>query len=272
MSHYDTIGVSKDATQAEIKKAYRRLANKYHPDKKTGDDVKFKEINAAYDIIGDKDKRSQYDINPNFDQQGGHDNGFRHDFKSAAEMYEFMRKRNYDAQTRNQDSLVSYEISLKDAYNGGEHTFNVDWLTETIKLTIPKGVRPGAKFKIQGKGRPQRPDLPIGDMIVQIQISRYQDWDLQGPNLVLPITINAIDAMVGCSKEFTHLSGKKYKVPVPAGCSHGEKLRLSGLGMAAPALQAGTKSGDLYVVILVEIPKILDKTDVKILQGISKKL
>lgn len=274
MSHYETLGVTKNATQSEIKKAYRKLANKYHPDKKEGDEIKFKDINAAYDIIGDENRRQQYDMNPNFDQGFQGNQGFNRDFgrqynfRSAEEMYAFMRNQREAAMTKNQDTLVVLEVTLKDAYLGKDQTFEVDWVKDSIRFTLTPGTRPGAKYRLSGKGKVHRTDLPAGDLIVQVQLTRVGDWDLVGADLYLPIHINPIEAMIGCTKEFEHLSGKKYKVPVGAGTGHGEKLRLAGLGMPIP----NNKHADMYAVIVIDSIKITDEEDVKSLQEISNKL
>lgn len=253
MSHYETLDVNKDATQPEIKKAYRKLANKHHPDKNSGDDTEFKKIAEAYDILGDAAKRSDYDQYPNgnpFDHAGRQ--GGNHGFT------EF----NFDDLFRrpkpqvNPDSIANIQVTLKQAYTGAD--FNIDLEAGAINLKIPAGTRSGTKLRIPGKGPKRFPDLPAGDLYAVVNIAMPPNWGWVGDNLYYQTRVDAISAMIGGTGEVDHISGKKYKVEIPAGSQPGDKVRLKGLGMTNPV---NTVVGHLYIVIDIYIPTITDKEE-----------
>jgi len=262
MTHYDTLGVSKSATPDDIKKAYRKLAMKYHPDRTNGDETKFKQIQEAYNVLSDANKKAEYD-NPQpqfrFNTSSGFGNEDINDIFSDI----FGRTRHQ----KNPDSLVNIEVSLLQAYTGTN--FVIDTQYGAVNLTIPAGIRPGSKLKIPGRGPVQHANLPPGDLYVVVHIAESNEWSRHNDDLYIRIEIDAFTAMVGTSIEIQHLTGKKYNVTIPAGIQSNEKIRLKGMGMNNPRNDV---VGHLYVVVTVNIPKITDQSDIETLNNIRNKL
>jgi len=259
MSHYDTLGVAKDADQSEIKKAYRRLASVHHPDKNNGNDAHFKKIGEAYDILSDEGKRQEYDMYPNGRPQmhmhGGHFN------------FEDMFRQHRHQQRENPNSIANIQITLKQAYDGEDYQLNLD--SGTIKLKIPPGTRSGTKMRLPGKGSTRFLDLPPGDLYVVINILMPLNWGWNNDDLYYQTKVDAISAMIGATAEIDHISGKKYKLEIPAGSQHGDKVRLKGLGMVNPV---NTVVGNLYIIIDIFIPTVTEELDRNTLSNLRGKL
>ena len=173
MDHYQTLGVSRDADSSEIKKAYRKLASKHHPDK-GGDEQKFKQLQEAYETLSDPEKRANYD-NPNpfrgFDGDpfAGRGNPFADIF---GDMFgQRQRKQNFNAET-------SLQITLEDVYHGA--TRRVDVGTGPIDIEIPRGIKDGTIYNIPGKAPQQDPNLPPGDLRIRLITDKGDTLNLNG--------------------------------------------------------------------------------------------
>lgn len=250
MSHYETLGIKKDASQAEIKKAYRKLANQHHPDKNNGDDVVFKKIGEAYDILGNETKRKEYDLYPNgnpFDHVG-RGGGAYHEFS-----FDDLFRRRQQPQ-KNPDSMANIQVTLKQAYTGAD--FNIDLADGAINLKIPAGTRSGTRMRIPGKAPKRFPDLPPGDLYAVVNIAMPPNWGWHNDDLYYQTKVDAISAMIGGTGEIEHVSGKKYKVKIPPGSQPGDKVRLKGLGMTNPV---NTVVGNLFIIIDIYVPTITDE-------------
>lgn len=258
MNHYDTLGVDKSADPAEIKKAYRKLAGKHHPDK-GGDENEFKRIQQAYEVLSDPKKRAQYD-SPEPDWQRYTPPDFADIFGDA-----FNQFRNNHR--RNPDSLVNVELSLAQAYTGT--TFHLDLPSgETVALRVPAGVRDGTRLRVAGKARQRYADLPAGDIYVAVHVNVPPNWGRHEDDLFIRVEIDAIDAMIGTTIQLKHINDKTYSVTIPKGMQMGEKVRLNGLGMANP--RSGME-GSLYVIVDVKIPDIKDQAILDVLNTIRQK-
>lgn len=266
MNYYEVLGVPRESTPEDIKRAYRKLANQWHPDKPNGDANKFREVQEAYEILSDPEKRAAYD-NPR--PQGFHFNfgggpaGFD-DF--LAEMFQggFRGFHQQQTRTKNNDSLVDININLHQAFNGANLEFLINNRRETIY--IAPGTREGTKIRLQGRGPKQYQDLPAGDLIIRVRhivmpqgVARDQD------DLYMQIGVNALDLITGGEVELEHPSGKVLKVRVPSGTQSGSKLRLSNLGFTNPGNQS--QLGHLYVIVQAEIPVI---TNPELLDQLTK--
>ena len=257
MDHYQTLGVGRDANASEIKKAFRKLAMKHHPDK-GGNEEKFKEIQQAYETLSDPQKRAQYD-NPNpFEQFGGDPfgQGFEDIFGSI-----FGRRRQ---PTKNADGIVDVRITLLQAYTGTNVIVNTGYTQ--LDVTIPQGVSEGERLRLTGKGPIRHTELPPGDLYVRIHIDVPEGWGRDQVELFKRQNINVIDAMVGCEIKVQHIDGKKYTLTIPAGTQPGTKLRMRGLGMTCPHRNI---KGNLNVIVEVDVPKVIDKDDKNILNTIK---
>jgi len=260
MDHYETLGVQRDATEQDIKKAYRKLASKHHPDK-GGDQEQFKRIQGAYEVLSDPDKRMQYD-NPNpfnqFEGFGGNGNPFESIFGDI-----FGARRQPE---RNPDGVVDITITLLQAYTGTNMIVNTGYTQ--LDVSIPQGADEGDRLRIPGKGPLKIRGLPPGNLFVRIHVDPPIDWGRKGPELFMRHNINVFDAITGCNVNITHLDGKVYQLRIPPGTEPGTKLRMNGLGMFVP--NRGVQ-GNLNVIIEYDVPKVTDIEDVEVLNKIKKK-
>ena len=260
MNYYETLGVNHTTPPEEIKKAYRRLASKHHPDK-GGDEAQFRKIQEAWEVLGDPAKKYQYD-NPQPDWQRHSPN----EFSDFADIFNGVFGQGRQA-TRNPDAQVNAQITLKQAYLGS--TFVMDLHSgESVNVRIPAGVRDGTRFRLQGKARQRDPNLPPGDLYVMVHIEPLQDWGRQEDNLYVRKEIDAIDAMVGTKVDIKHINDKTYSVQIPKGIQPGEKVRLNGLGMDNP--RSGV-AGALYVIVDVRIPNIKDQAILDVLNTMRQR-
>ena len=291
--YYKILGVSKDASQEEIKKAYRKLALKYHPDRNKGNkeaEERFKDINEAYAVLSDPEKRKQYDMlgaegfQSRFNQQDifrGFDfeNIFR-DFgfgfggrvrdifsdlfgDLGGTSYHFHgspydRAESYTSRgVKGRDFIYELPITLEEAAKGAKKTvsYNADGRQETISISIPAGVRDSQKLRIKGKGGQGSYGGPRGDLYVQVRIMEHPLFRREGDDLFYRQRIKYSDAVLGTEVEVPTIYGKRLKLKVPPGTQCNSKLRIKGYGL--PKSNRG--KGDQYVEIIIDVPKSLTK-------------
>jgi len=272
MNYYDVLGVPTDASEADIKKAFRKLASQHHPDK-GGDTDKFQQIQEAYEVLGDANRRHEYDHPPrqgfsgNFhDHQTFGDDIFAQFFGAGGRGGGF-NFRQGNMRMQNPDAMTNIMITLSECFHGTVKVLQFN-NTESLNLNIPAGTLPGTRMRLSGKSpNVANPQAPPGDLIVTIQVQREGAYDLDGPNLIHYAEIDAISAMTGCDLPVRHLNGSTVKLKVPPGTQHGAKLRIRGMGMPLPG-QAGA-SGDWYTVINIYVPKITDPDTIDMLNKIQ---
>lgn len=267
MDYYGILGVPKDASQEDIEKAWKKKRIKAHPDK-GGTEEGFQQLQEAYETLSDVNRRRQYD-NPQQHHQQHHQQYHYNNFEDMPpDMQAAFRRAGFGPpQKRNPNGVKHVTVPLKDAYNGCVIDVTPPWEEGPISINLDPGTRPQSRYRLTGLGQEVYTDLPRGDLHVVIDVPREELWDISGNDLVRAIHINAIEAMIGTKKEFEHLSGKKYKVTVPAGTNHADKQRMKGLGMPV-----GDFKGDLWVVFLVNIPKITDDKQVEKLKEVHESL
>lgn len=273
MNYYDVLGVPTDASEADIKKAFRKLASQHHPDK-GGDTNKFQQIQEAYEVLGDTDRRHQYDHPPRQGFQGHFhehqtfgDDIFAQFFGAGGRQggFEF-RQQNM----RNPDAMTNIMISMKDCFNGVSKVLDFGQ-GNSQTINIPAGSLPGTKIRLTGMSpNIANPQAPPGDLIINIQVHREQGFDLDGPNLIHYAEIDAISAMVGCDIPIRHITGKTVKLKVPPGTQPGAKLRIRGMGLPIPG--QGGISADWYTIISIRVPQITDENMVNELNKIDYQL
>tara|TARA_Y100001972_G_C7645247_1_gene324222 strand:+ start:455 stop:1261 length:807 start_codon:yes stop_codon:yes gene_type:complete len=262
MDHYQTLGVSRDADASEIKKAYRKLAMKHHPDK-GGDEQQFKDIQNAYSVLSDPQKRAEYD-NPNpFGGFGGGDpfgsgNPFADIFGDIFGRRTQQRAQNFDAQTE-------LQISLEEVYTGT--TQRIDIGSGLIDLKIPKGVREGTRFTIHGKGPQQDPNLPPGDLFVRIRYRPNFEYGKENNNLIGILEVDYLDAIIGASVNVRHISGRMLSVTIPPDTQPNALLRLRGEGFTDPQ---SSIVGDFIIRVQVTPPERLSDEHKRLLQRIQQ--
>ena len=241
---YAVLGVAKDADQGTIKKAYKKLAQKYHPDRYTGDDAttKFQEVNTAYQTLSDPDKRATYD-NPTPEgytfQTGGNAHMEDHLRRMAEEMMN--RSTGGGFNRGNRYPMANVTITLEEAFTGTTRTLTSDG--ETTTIDIPAGVRSGNQLFADG-------------IIIVIRVMRHNKFQRSEDDIATAVQINAIEAMVGVECCMTNIDGKIIKVQIPAGIQHGKLVRAAGMGMPNPEIN---RRGDLLVQVVITTPS--DLTD-----------
>lgn len=291
-SLYDTLGVSKSASGDEIKKAYRRLARKYHPDinKEPGAEDKFKEINAAYEILSDEKKRAQYDRygDAMFGGQNFHD--FASGSASMGDLNEILRNifgggfssggggfsgfsqgfgggfgGGFDAGFA-QDLDVNAKVSIpfEVAVLGGEHSVNLSG--ESIKIKIPHGIMDGEKLRIKGKGKAVRGAMR-GDLILTVNILSSDEYERDGDDLYKDVEI-PLKAMLFGGKVTVKTLKKDVTIKIAENSKSGQKIRLKGYGVQN---RKSDIFGDLYLRARVRLPDVTS-LDKKLVEALKEKL
>ncbi|MFQ5429866.1 MAG: DnaJ C-terminal domain-containing protein [Phycisphaerae bacterium] len=302
--YYEVLGVSRSATDADIKKAFRRLAKKLHPDQNKGDasaETRFKELQEAYAVLSDPGKRRQYDqfghaapgtVFP----PGGHGHvrssgGVPVDFGDLADLFDF----SFDQQPRS-----GRGASIFDAFMGGEPgrrqqaaVTPAEDLESTVSLTfeqavrgttldlevsrgsrkrerisvhIPPGVRSGQRVRIRGKGKPGRGRRAAGDLYVICDVQPHPYFERRDEDLYLTVPVTVSEAALGAKVDLPTLDGTR-TVTIPPGTASGAKLRLAGLGVPNPK---GESRGDQYVVIKIVPPKPLTEKQRQLLEQLAE--
>jgi DnaJ-class molecular chaperone len=276
---YQTLGVSKDASQDDIRKAYRKLAKEHHPDLNPGNaqaEKRFKEISAAYEIIGDEAKRKRFDAGE-IDEHGAErperkyyreyaeaDPGFRysrsaageHDFGDMGDIFaDLFRGRGGGEGLRMPGSDVRYTLPIEflEAAKGGSKTVTMPD-GKTLDIKIPAGIRQGQTLRLRGQGQPGIGGGPPGDALVDVAITPSGVFTRDGNNIrsVLPVTLG--EALNGSTVRAETIDGA-VDVKVPKGSNSGTTMRLRGKGIADP--RSGTR-GDHLLELRVALPDPAD--------------
>lgn len=265
MDYYQILGVDKTSSQDDIKRAYRKLAMKHHPDR-GGDDVEFKKINEAYAVLSDSEKKSQYD-NPPY-----HDDSIRFNWGRSADPgepfnFDDILKRAYGFTGRsggkNPDAITDVFISLEQVFTGTDILVDVGYAREVIYIN--PGIRNGTKLRIKNKGPSRYKDSAPGDLIVRVNIEVPDNMAIDNNNLFVKIDVNALEAIVGSAVNFDHPCGKELKISIPKGTQQGTRLRLKGLGIP----DANTRTaGDFFVIINIFIPDVTNPQHIEELNKI----
>jgi curved DNA-binding protein len=270
--YYEILGVPRTAGEKQIKAAYRRLARKHHPDVNNSDkksEERFKEVAEAFAVLSDKDKRAKYDsggheaFGPGFDPFAGFDFGQADvgfgDVSSLFEMFGFGAGRRQGFRgppRRGADLRFEVRISLAQAVMGDTLQLAVprQGTQERIKVRIPPGIGDGDTLRLPGKGEPGSPRSQSGDAYLTVRVEPHPVFRQEGRDLICEVRVGLARAALGGAVEVTTLTDKA-TITLPAGTRSGQKLRLKGRG--APA-SGGKPAGDLYAVIQIQPPKVLD--------------
>ena len=267
-NYYNMLGVSEDASKDQIKKAFKNIAKKEHPDR-GGNEVKFKEANEAYDTLKDTKKRHEYDTVRKYGQSMGGQGGNFHftsdDFAGDNIFESFfsgfggpnVRTSFRQRQRANKSVNVRMGISIKEAMNSMEKTINYrlpSGKEEFATVKIPAGVQHGIIFKYKGMGDNSNKNIPRGDLLVQMSVLDSDGYTRIGSNLETTKTISCFDAIRGCVIELKTLTDSIIKVKVPAGTQPGTLINCKGQGM--PVHKTLNIRGNLFVKIIVIIPQL----------------
>ena len=296
--YYSSLGVAKTASQKEIKAAYRKLARKHHPDVNQGDkssEGRFKEINEAYEVLGDPDKRKKYDeLGANwrqYEQAGaagagagfgggfnpGQSSGYRtmtqddlnemfggdHPFSDFFETFfggggQQTRGRGGRARARaGRDVEQDIELSLEDAFQGAMRRFSIqhDGEARSVDVRIPAGVSEGSRVRVAAEGERGTGGAKAGDLYLRIRITPNAQFERRGRDLYTHVPIPLTTAVLGGEAEVRTIAGKSLRLKVPPTTQNAQVFRLRGHGM--PATGKTGETGDLYATVDVQLPKEL---------------
>lgn len=276
--HYQTLGVDPGATQDQIKSAYRKLAMKHHPDRMGGDDTKFKEIQNAYGIVGDEQKRAEYDQQ----RMGGGQfrfhtgNGGFQDFNDIFGGFAhrtpfgdiFGQRRAY----KNRDLNIQCQITLADSYSGKqlEASYRLpSGKNQTVIINVPAGIEHGSTIKYAGLGDDSHPNLPRGDLNVTVLVLPDAKFERRGHDLYAYIEITPIEAMIGCRKIVETFTGTKLPINIRPGVETGIEFASNGHGF--PILNTDSR-GRFVSVIKIVTPAITDPVLVEKLKQIGDEI
>lgn len=270
---YETLGVAASASEDEIKKAYRRLARKLHPDLNPGDkaaEERFKDVSTAYRLLSDADKRRRFDAGE-IDEHGNErpqqryyrdysdgpdasayasDGGYA-DFMDGDDVFAELLRRSAQARANRPGQDVHYRlaISFAEAINGGSKRLNLPD-GSVIDVTIPKGVSDGQTIRLKGKGTPSPGSGAPGDALIELEVTPDTRFTRDGDNLTLELPISLTEAVLGGDVRIPTPTSE-VSMKVPAGSSSGTILRLKGKGAA----RRGGSRGDLLVKLKIVLPK-----------------
>ena len=291
--YYKILGVDKTATQDEIKKAYRKLAMKFHPDRNPGNkeaEEKFKQISEANEVLSDPEKRKKYDtLGSNWRQYQTRGQGFD-DFFSAfggghggtqyrysndfgdlfgnisgfSDFFEnFFGRRGGTASGRSQRSRKGQDfeatlyIDLREAFRGTTKDILIN--RKKVRVKINPGTRDGKKLRLKSLGNPGVNGGEKGDLYLTIKINKDPFFEIEADNLYYDLFVDLYTAVLGGKKQIFTLNGKTINLNIPAGTDSGKVLRLKEMGF--PISENSKKLGDLLVRIKVELPKSLTKEE-----------
>ena len=238
MTHYDTLGVAETASQEEIKKAYRKLANQHHPDK-GGDTNKFQQIQAAYDAIGDEQSRARYDqerhlrgqaqfggVPPDIEDLLKTHFGFAFGQGFAAHGDPFA---SFRQPRKNKDIQIDLVVGLTSTLGPQTKTVNVQTANGTrftVEVQIPRGIKSGSNIKYPGLGDNFFESLARGDLYVRIHVENDSEFQIHNLDLYKTVDINCLHAILGHNITVKAIDNRQFELTVPAGTQHGTKFRI----------------------------------------------
>lgn len=292
IDYYKVLEIDKKATEAEIKKAYRKLARKYHPDINPNDkdaEKKFKEINEANEVLGNPEKRKKYDAygenwqhagefeKANQQQRYYNKNASQEDFNSYgrdgddySDFFESLfgnanRNRSRSQQFKGTDFNTELQLNLDEVYTTQKKTISVNG--KNIRFTIPAGVENGQTIKISGHGGDGINGGPKGDLYITFSIKNNPDFKRDKNNLYTTVTLDLYKAVLGGEITVATFDGK-VKLKIAAGTQNGTQVKLKGKGF--PVYKDEGHFGDLYITFQIKIPTNLSDKELELFTELSK--
>ena len=291
------MGIKKDAPQDEIKRAYRKLARKYHPDvsKEKDAEVRFKEVGEAYEVLKDPEKRVAYDqlganwkagqagFQPPPDWDSGfefHDGGangadfsdfFSSLFGQRAGGFQGARQAQH---TQGEDSHAKVFIDIEDAYHGASRSLSLrttalgkdgrpEIKTRTLNIKVPKGVKEGQNIRLQGQGSPSVAGGKAGDLYLKVEFNPHSIYKVEGADVSLELPITPWEAALGTKVQVPTPAGK-IDLKIPLGVSSGKRMRLKGRGIPAKI------AGDFYITLEIVLPDKLSDKEKSLYEALQK--
>jgi DnaJ-class molecular chaperone len=274
MDYYAILGLKRNASDAEIKKAYRSLAMKHHPDR-GGDEKQFKEISQAYDFLSDPEKKQIIDLggDPNA-QPGGFNQGpfeFHFNTGNINDMFGNFGFGGFgrQPQRRNQSLSVNVEISLEDVLNGKDFTAEVSipGRAKMINIQIPPGIEHGQQIRYEGMGDHSITNLKPGDLLVNVFVKEHGVFKREHSSLIIEKTLDVWDAVLGTDLEILTLDKKTLTITVPPGTQPDTVLSCRGEGL--PNMRTRQR-GNLLIKIKVVVPRLLNSDQIALIKTIKQ--
>jgi curved DNA-binding protein len=282
--YYKILGVEKGANAEEIKKAFRKLAVKYHPDKNPGDkkaEDKFKEANEAYDVLSDPEKKKKYDeLGSNWQQYANYnsqsantgqyrsrrtrpqDEGMFSDFFES--IFGFNDSRRSNVRMKGEDMQAETTLTLEEAYHGTSRQVTLG--NQKLNLKLKPGIADGQVLKMKEKGGPGINGGPAGDLYITIRIAPNAKYERKGDDLYAEEPMDMFTAVLGGKTPVTAF-GRTVNVSIPAGTDSNKVFRLKGLGM--PTYKDPSKNGDYYAKMVIHVPTNLTEKEIAALRQIA---
>jgi curved DNA-binding protein len=306
--YYATLGVERGAPADVIKKAYRKLARKYHPDvsKEKDAEEKFKEVQVAYDTLSDPEKRAAYDQlgqhrpgedfrpPPGWERQFSFEQGNLDDILDLSELFEQFGGGAFGGRGARgrrgaggrgfampgQDYEVTAHLTLEELYRGAELSLDVSVpepapdgtvrrVPKTVRVRVPKGATDGQRLRVPGKGGPGVGGGPAGDLYLNVALHPHPLYRVSGHDLYLDLPVTPWEAVLGAEVEVPTLDGR-VKVQVRPGSRAGQKLRLAGKGLPTPKGDAKKTAGDLYCVLQIVTPSVLSDREKQLYEELGR--
>ncbi len=303
--YYKILGVSRDAKPEQIKKAYRKLAHRYHPDHNKGDagaESKFKEISEAYAVLSNAEKKRDYDRfgSESFNRRFSQEDIFKNaDFSSIFREFGFGGSgrtifnnifsgmgsqggqrtytsggpfgdlHGFSGAAKGRSLNLELTVSLEDIIAPTTKTVNyrVDGRTESVSLKIPAGMESGKKLRLPGKGEAGMNGGPNGDLIVVVKVREHPDFKRVGADLYSRHSIKFSEAVLGTEIQVKTIEGKRFNLKIPPGTQSNTKFRLKGHGL--PRMK-GNGKGDAYAEVTIEIPSAVNESQKQLVGALAK--
>lgn len=300
-NYYETLEISKTASHDDVRTAFRKLARKYHPDvakDKKAAEEKFKEINEAYEVLSDPEKRKKYDAyGENWQQAGGGfqaprggkaggkgAGGVEYEFGGTGfsdffeQMFGSHRGQGYSrgggfgfdrGPQRGQDIEADVMVTIEEAINGSSRPISFrrsdTGKTETYMVKVPKGVREGQRIRLAGVGGSGSGGGEAGDLYLRVKLQKHPDFRVEGSDIYHDLEIPAHQAVLGCEVEVQTLDGRA-RLKIPAGAQSGQRFRLLSRGLP----EKGGVRGDFYVVLNPQLPRKITPEEKVIWEQLAK--
>lgn len=278
MDYYSTLGLKRGASDSEIKKAYRSLAMKHHPDR-GGDEKKFKEISQAYEFLSDPEKRKIIDMGGDPNSQPGMGGGFNQgpfEFRFGTEdLNDLFGQFGFNTfgrrpQRRNRSVNIAVNITLEDVLKGKDLHAEINLpggKNKVVNISIPPGIEYGQQIRYEGMGDNSIPDIKPGDLIVSINILPHQTFSREGSSLVCEKEVSVWDALLGTQVEIKTLDNKTLTISIPKGTQPDTVLSCRGEGL--PNVRTRQR-GNLLIKIKVTVPKHLNSVQEELVKKIKE--
>lgn len=277
MDYYSTLGVGRTASDEEIKKAYRKMAMKHHPDR-GGDESTFKKISEAYEVLSDPKKKQMIDmgVDPKNQQQGfgGFNSGpFEFHFGSGDinDMFNNFNGFGFGRRPMHKNKTVNIvvDLTLEDVLNGKDIDAEIDIpgsKKRIINISIPPGIDGGQQIRYQGMGDHSIPNIPAGDLIVNVRIRNHHIFKRESDSLIVDKNVSVWDAILGCKLSIDTLDNKNIEIIVPPGTQPDTVLSCRGEGL--PNMRTKQR-GNLLIRIKISIPRLTNESKRSVIEQLK---